>query len=479
MNLVETLSQAARQWPDRPAVVEGEAVLSYRDLWREVEALRARLENLGIGGGQGVGVLGRNSRAFVVSALAASACGAVVLPLHPQLRATELAEILALAPLTAVISEAATPHRLEGSRDEVSLLDGTPLAVTRRAGVPPAPLVPWVPDAAFLRFTSGTTGAAKGVILTHRGVLERVAAANEGLGLGPEDAVLWVLPMAYHFFVSIVLYLSVGAAVVLCPDLAAESLLDVAERHRATFLYAAPLHIRLLTAEPSGRRLPASLRRVMSVSSPLTPQAARDFHARFGVPVSQGYGIIEVGLPVMNIAEAAARPEAIGRPLTGYDVAVLDDDGNPVADGETGQLALRGPGLFAGYLAPPLPAETVLRDGFFLTGDLVHRDAEGLLTIDGRSKTLINIAGHKVFPEEVSGVLDRHPAVARSRISMRPHPQFGEVVHAEVELAEARSASAEELLRFCRQHLSGHKVPASIDVVPRITLTPSGKVRYV
>lgn len=478
VSLYDELARSARAWPERPAVVEGDAVTTYRALWREVEAMRTQLAGLGVADGQGVGVLARNGRALVVAALGALGAGGVVMLLHPQLRPAELAETLASAPLGAVIAEGAGPAHLAGERHAVPLLDGTALTFVRPEGREPGPLVPWVPDAAFLRFTSGTTGSAKGVVLTHRGVLERASAANRGLGLGTDDAVLWVLPMAYHFFVSIVLYLSVGAAVVVSPDHLARSLLDAAERSRATFLYAAPLHVRLLSADASGRRFPPSLRRVMSVSSPLGAPAARDFQARFGLPVCQGYGIIEVGLPIMNLDDAAAdRPEAIGRALPGFEVELLGDDLRPVPPGETGQLAVRGPGLFAGYLAPPTPRDAVLHEGYFLTGDLAHRDSSGLLTIDGRSKSLINIAGHKVFPEEVAGILEQHPGVLRARVTMRPHPQLGEVVHAEVE-PRAAGLRAEEVLAFCRRHLSGPKVPASLDVVDEIAQTPSGKVRY-
>ncbi len=224
----------------------------------------------------------------------------------------------------------------------------------------------------------GRPARPKAWSLTHRGVLERTRAANTGLRLTCEDRVLWVLPMAYHFYVSILLYLEAGAAVIVSADYLAESILDAAIQHNATFLYVTPMHVRMLTGEPSKRALPPSLKRVMSVSSRLHPQAARDFQARYGVPVSQGYGIIEVGLPIMNIAEAAEHPEAIGRPLA--DVrggASWTRPLKPLAEGETGQLALRGPGMFAGYLSPARRREEVLHEGWFLTGDLAHRDSGG------------------------------------------------------------------------------------------------------
>ena len=243
----------------------------------------------------------------------------------------------------------------------------------------------------------GTTGAAKGVILTHPGVIKN-RAANARLGLGSQDTVLWVLPMAYHFFVSIVLYLHAGAAIIICPDHWAGSVMNTAAEHGATFLYAAPMQIRVLMAAAAERALPSTLSRVMSVSSRLDPQTARSFHRRYGVPVAQGYGVIEVGLPIANLEDAAEHPEAIGHPLPAYEVGVLDSQLRPVANGDSGQLALRGPGMFAGYLSPLRSRAEVLRDGWFLTGDLAHRNERGLLVLNGRSMSVINVAGHKVFP---------------------------------------------------------------------------------
>ena len=452
--------------------------MDYQSLWREIESVRSQLAALGVGNGQGVGVQGRNGRAFVIGALAALGCGAVVMPIHHLLKPDEMASMLARAPLCVILDDLTGRAQPGEMTCELKVPGGVSLRFTRLP-VPQVPLAPWIEGAAFLRFTSGTTGAAKGVMLTHQGTLERTRGANRGLGLTKEDRVLWVLPMSYHFFATILLYLEVGCTIVVGPDYLADAILDAAWKHEATFLYVTPMHVRMLTAESSGRVLPPSLRRVMSVSSRLHPQIAKDFRARFGVPVSQGYGIIEVGVPLMNLQDSEKYPEAVGRPLPGYEAVILDDQFQPVADGKTGQLGLRGPGMFAGYLNPQRSREKVLCNGWFLTGDLAHRDDAGRIVIDGRLKTVIDVAGHKVFPEEVAGVLDQHPAVLRSRVFTKPHPQFGEVVHAEVQLRDGHSpALCEEIISFCRRRLSSHKVPTTLEVVAEITLTSSGKVRH-
>jgi len=477
-NVFTALSQAARQWSARTAIIDAAGQLDYQSLWREIEHLRVQLSRLGLREGQGVGVRARNGRGFVISAMAALGCGGVVMPIHHQMKPAELSDMLARAPLCAILGEDGPGIPGSAARSEIKLLTGTSLLFTRLAGTQPA-LAPGIDDAAFVRFTSGTTGAAKGVVLRHQDVLERTRAANAGLGLTCQDTVLWVLPMAYHFYASILLYLEAGATVVVSADYLAESILSAAWQHQATFLYVTPMHVLMMNAEASGRGLPASLRKVMSVSSRLDPQAARDFLEKFRVPVAQGYGIIEVGLPIMNIEEAAEYPEAIGRPLPGFETAILDEERRPAAPGETGQLGLRGPGMFAGYLNPPRGRDEVLREGWFLTGDLAHQDRGGRIVLDGRISSVIHVAGHKVFPEEIAAVLDQHPAVRRSRVTSHPDPQWGEAVHAEVELRPGHtSAIREELLTFCRRRVSSHKVPSSIDFVTELSLTASGKVRH-
>jgi len=477
MNVFETLSRSARQWPRHTALIDSRGSLDYRSLWLEIEALRIQLDRLGVREGQGVGVRARNGRAFVIGALAALGCGAVVMPIHHQMRPSELADMLVHAPLSAILDEGYSPG-LDGMPIVLDAPGGNGLRLTWLDG-PQAGLAHEVRDAAFVRFSSGTTGNAKGVVLSHRDVLERTRAANSGLGLTSEDRILWVLPMAYHFFASIILYLEIGATVVVSADYLAANILNAATQHQATFVYITPLHVRLLNGEGSASMLPSSLRRVMSVSSKLHPQSAQDFFDRYKVPVSQGYGIIEVGLPIVNIDEAVEHPESIGRPVPSFEAIIVSEGMKPVQEGATGQLALRGPGMFSGYLNPPRLRDAVMFDGWFLTGDLAYRDSGGRIVLEGRTSSVINVAGHKVFPEEIAAMLDQHPAVMRSCVFGRAHSQMGEAVHAEVQLRRQHlEVAEEELLAFCRRRLSGHKVPISIKFVPEVNATPSGKVRH-
>ena len=476
MNVFEALAHTAKQCSDHIAIIDAGGPLDYKSLWREVEGLRLQLDALGVRAQTGVGIRARNGRTFVIGALAALGCGAVIMPIHHQIKTEELSDMLTQAPLCAILDDGTSfiePARtVPLSSPGGNGLRFTPLQDFR-------PLATGVPDAAFVRFTSGTTGTAKGVVLTHRDVLERTHAANSGLRLTGADRILWVLPMAYHFYVSIILYLEVGATIIVGADYLADSLLETAAKNSASFLYVTPMHIRLLNSDQSGRELPPSLKHVMSVSAQLHPASAREFLAKYKMPVCQGYGIIEVGLPIQNIAEAMEHPEAIGRPVEGFEAKIVNDSNNQLADGETGQLFLRGPGMFSGYLNRPQSRAEILQDGWFLTGDLAHRDSDGRIVLDGRSSFVIHVAGCKVFPEEVAAALDHHPAVLRSRVSALPHPQLGEAIHAEVQLRPGQmDTTPEDIITFSRRRLSSHKVPATLEIVSAINTTPSGKVRH-
>ena len=476
MNVFDTLAKSARQWPERTAIIDAGGAQTYEALWREVEAMRVQLDRLGVKPGQGIGVRARNGRAFVIGALAALGCGAVIMPIHHQMKLDELNDLLATAPLCAILDESVgAPY--PGKTTALENPGANGLRFTRLENSQP-PLAPGIADAAFVRFTSGTTGAAKGVALTHRDILERTRAANAGLKLTSDDKILWVLPMAYHFYVSIILYLEIGSTVIVSADFLDGSLIDTATKHAATFLYITPMHIRMMNGDTSGRTLPPSLKRVMSVSAKLHPQTALDFLAKYKAPVAQGYGIIEVGLPIQNNDEAAEHPEAIGRPVDGFEAKIVDEKLHALPDGQTGQLALRGPGMFSGYLNPPRSRAEIMHDGWFLTGDLGHRDNGGRIVLDGRTSSVIHVAGHKVFPEEVAAVLDHHPAVLRSRVCSKAHSQMGEAVHAEVQLRPNQQVTSEELISLCRKKLSAQKVPATLEIVAEIKTTTSGKVRH-
>lgn len=474
-NVYHIIRDAAQNWPNEVAIYDEFGQVTFSELWDETERLKNWLQTEGIQPGMGVGLMCRNSRFFIYGLFAATGAGAVVLPLSHQMKKAEIDGMVASTELHAVLDDQSGVDPLQSEPkyfEEYAQLPA--FRLQRSAFLFDEPMAAHLPDPVFIRYTSGTTGTSKGVVIGHQSVFERVDAANQLLQLKPGEVVLWVLPMAFHFVVSIVLYLRVGAAIAISRDFLAETISDYSEKYKATLLYASPMHIRLLANHP-GRVNLESIHTVISTSTAISAADIERFTEKTGKPISQAYGIIEIGLPIVNHRSAEEHPEAVGHALPAYEVAIMDEDLQPVPNGEIGQLAIAGPGMFDGYLKPPAKRDDILKGKWFMTGDLASKSPEGLITIKGREKSMINVSGNKVFPEEVEHVLNNHPGVKMSRVFGGKHPLLGEVVEAEVVPADA-PLDAEELIRHCRGQLSTYKVPQRIRFVEALEVTATGKI---
>jgi long-chain acyl-CoA synthetase len=460
MNLTELLDATACRWPQKPALVEGEVVVSYAALVEKIAAWTAQLQAFPIAPGSRVGLGCPNSINYVALTFALWRLQVVVVPVPTECTEEELAELTSAMQLAAVISQ--KPRE-----------PGMPLP----EGFFFSPLNPDQPadnhglNLAFIRFTSGTTSARKGVALSHETIRDRVLSANKAFQIGPDDTVMWCLPMAHHFLITIVLYLSVGATVVLARHVVAKPFIEAINQWQGTVLYAAPFHFSMLARDSSGVKIP-SVQLAVSTTCSLPENVADDFFKRFNLPLVQGLGVIELGLVCLNAADPLERWDSVGRPAGDFSVRIHEPDENGC-----GEVAVAGPGVFDAYVAPWLPREQVLRAGWFFTGDIGRVDAEGFLFLLSRKTAVINLGGRKVFPEEIEAVLNRHPEVMESRVYGRVHPHLGEVVEAEVVLQSPES-NLDSLRAFCRDHLAAYKIPARFTIVHALPHTPvTGKIR--
>jgi long-chain acyl-CoA synthetase len=475
VNLAEVVAASARTDAERPVATDVRSghVLTYGQLAREVDHVAGFLKRQGVGQGHRIGLLAPNATAHLPAAFGLLATGACLVPLATSDTPSEITRIVKDVELNGYLAwpRGEVPAggggsvTLEGGECDGFTFDW----IARDAEGPPAfrRLNP-----AFLRFTSGTTATRKGVVLSHEAVLARVNAADHVLRFTADDRILWVLPLAYHFAVTIVAYVQAGAHILLCPDTLPGSVVEAIRRSRATVFYGSPLHLeRMSNLESTGPM--ESVRLVISTSAPIAPAVMERFAAKYGVPVGQAYGIIEAGLPCIT---TDGRPlGSVGRTVPGYDVAVFAEDGRRCPPGATGEIGVRGDGLFSAYYAPWTAREQVSRDGFFLTGDVGRVDGDGALFLQGRTKAVIFVAGLKFFPEEVEACINEFPGVVESRVFGTPHDRLGQVPSAEV-VVTAAHPDLDALRAHCARALSPYKIPQAFTVVKAIARTPGGKI---
>jgi long-chain acyl-CoA synthetase len=477
MNLADLLHASAERYAARRALtdVRSGRSLSYGQLAREAQRVAAFLKAQGVETGQRIGLLAPNDLAYVPAAFGLLAAGGCLVPLASNLTPTEIAEIVREVQLNGCL---AWPGAGAPPGAGHAVLEGGECANFTFAWLDRDARSPdefYSLDPAFIRFTSGTTARSKGVVLSHAATAARVEASDRVLRFSEEDRILWVLPLAYHFAVTIVAYVRAGAHILLCPDTLPKAMVDAIRRLTPSVLYAAPLHFeRMANLGPSERL--SSIRVTLSTAAPISPAVMERFESVYGVPVGQAYGIIEAGLPCINLGTEGLPVTSVGRPVPGYDIAVLADDGTRLPPDQLGEIGVRGDGLFSAYYAPWRRRELIMSNGWFLTGDLGLLDEAGALHLKGRKKTVIFVAGLKFFPEEVEDCINQFPGVKESRVFSRPHARVGEVPCAEVVL-DPRHSDLEALKAHCARVLSTYKVPVEFTVVDAVPRTPSGKIR--
>ncbi|HWL53803.1 MAG TPA: class I adenylate-forming enzyme family protein [Chthoniobacteraceae bacterium] len=484
MNIVDLLFDPARR--DRVALIDETGTYTYGRLQEAVGKACALLEAAGLpqrrpGHVARVGLACPNGVDHVIFALAILRSGGCLVPIAGELAAQERETLVRTVGLDAVIVSDRMPW-LERRGEPGRMIPLPTLRAALFVDLPRPATRDWdeaelaALNPAFIRFSSGTTGRAKGVILSHESLLARIETANRRLAIGPQERIIWVLSMAHHFAVSIMLYLVKGAATVIVKSHLAEAVLDAGREHGGTIFYGSPFHHSLLAAEPSGRSWP-TLRLAISTAAPLPAPTAAAFHERFGVALSQALGMIEIGLPFIN--DNPGKPASIGSPLEGIEASLRDPGkGTLIPACDVGELWVRCEGMFDAYLTPwQRRCDLLASGGWFRTGDLARQDADGALYLVGRCKTVINVGGMKCFPEEIEAVLQEHPGVWGARVYALEHPRFGNVPAAEIVAAFGAAPTIAELIALCRSSLASYKIPVQFRFVAELPRTASGKVR--
>jgi long-chain acyl-CoA synthetase len=462
-SFVRRLEASARRVPDKPALVWDGGALSFAELDRRAASFAGALAAKGVRPGDRLALALGNRWTFAVALLAGWKVGATVAPLDILLKLEERDDII----------RDLSPSMLVEDADVGGA--GAPRAAS--ASIPPVPAA----HAALILYTSGSTGRPKGAELSHAALgLAIESWAGPVMALTPDDVVLATLPLAHSFGLNGALLapLLVGATVALVERFAPEAVVGAVRRHGVTvFPGVATMFRRLLdSAELPGADF-TSLRLAVSGAAPCPWVLAQDWRRRTGIRIVRGYGMTELFRPISYQAtDPRESPDAIGRPVPGVEIRIVDDEGRAVAGGEPGELWIKSPSAMERYINAPDETREVLVDGWFRTGDLATVAGDGLVTIVGRKRERILRGGYSVFPSEVEAVLLTHPAVAEAAVVGTPHPELGEDVAAFVTLRAGATATPDELVAHCKARLAGFKYPRHVSVLDALPRAPTGKV---
>jgi long-chain acyl-CoA synthetase len=460
------------------------------ELFDRAAAVATGLAQLGIAPGERVAVTMRNCAEVGVIYQAVWRAGLVATPAMFLLAPDDLRHVLADAGVRAVVT---TSEFLDKVRYAITGLEPEPHVICTDSGTdgavslaeleaaPAGAIVPRADDdLAALLYTGGTTGKAKGVMLSHAALHYVGSTAYASSHIEGVNRSLGTLPLshAYGLLVTVSGFHAVEREVaVLLRWFDPDAFLDAVQEHRLQQTAIVPSMLQALLAKPLEDYDLSTLVRVTSGASPLSAETEREFTRRVpSASVRQGYGLTESAALVASNSGGRARSGSVGLPVPGCEVEIRDPDGRSLPAGEAGEICVRSPGLMLGYWNAPGTTARAVRDGWLYTGDVGRLDQDGYLYIVDRIKDLIIRGGFNVYPRDVEDALVEHPDVAMAGVVGAPSASHGEEVVAFVSLREGATLEPEQLIDWSRERIGGYKYPRRINVVEAIPLTPVGKV---
>src|SRR5262245_61189281 len=472
----------------KTAIILPEANLhiSYGSLREQVLAVAEQIAAAGIRRGDRAGIALPNGLPLIVSVLAASTAGTAA-PLKPAYKEDEFrfyledtsAKLLILPP--EGIDEA---RRAAGDQVPILAIDMDEHGIVSLRDVSGRTSVPTISidDVALVLHTSGSTGRPKRVPLAHANLSISAGNIARHYRLGPDDVAMCVMPLfhVHGLVASTLATLATGGTVVVPGKFNPLSFWRVAKDHGGAWYSAVPtIHQLLLARVQGGTPRPAGtekLRFIRSCSAALTPQAMHALEAAFGAPVLEAYGMSEAAHQMASnpLPPSDRKPGSVGRG-TDVQISIMDNAGNHLPTGQSGEVVIKGPNVIRGYENNPEANAKSFVDGWFRTGDQGVLDAEGYLTLVARIKELINRGGEKISPREIDEVLLAHPAISEAVCFGVPHQTWGEEVAAAVVVKQP--VTEQELLAYCRERLADYKRPKQIYITETIPRTATGKIQ--
>jgi long-chain acyl-CoA synthetase len=507
-----------RRSADRPFLYYFDRPISADTVDADSDALAAALAATGFTRGDRLALYLQNVPQFILGLLAAWKLGAIAVPVNPMLKERELRYVLNDSGARAVISlqdlwNSVASKAVEGTAvdtrittspldylgdqeippvlkglDHIDTPGATRLAelVQSHQGARPAPVTLSPEDVALLTYTSGTTGDPKGAMNTHGNVTFNATAYREWMSLTPDDVVLAGAPLFHitgligHAAVAMLVPMPMALGYRFEPA----TINRLAERHRCTFTVMAITAFTAMINDPTMTECDlSSLTKAYSGGAPIAPSIVERFEREAGPYIHNIYGLTETTSPSHAVpfgrrapVDQASGALSVGVPVFNTVVRIVDDDGNDLPPGETGEIATSGPMVVPGYWNRPEATAQTLPGGELRTGDVGFMDPDGWFYLVDRKKDMIVASGYKVWPREVEDTLLRHPAVREAAVVGVPDEYRGETVQAYVSLRPGVQATPDELVAFCRDQLAAYKYPRRIEILPDLPKTPTGKL---
>ena len=491
MTVVEMLEKSSELYSSNTAIYFRDRVITYGDLYRDVRLAAGFLQARGVGRGDRVGVMTRKVPEQITSLLAAMLAGAIPFPVDFGQTKSALAATMDMTrPGSIVVADEFTPL-LEDlpslpSADRIIVIGtGSASGMPSWGEMLDAGLSPSVPaltddDPCYLNFTSGTTGAPRAACATHGNVYWNTRASVECLGLTHGDVHLCMFPPFAHPHELFARPIYLGGALALVGGISPKVIAGAINACGVTAMMGvATIYAGLVRAQRlHGLELP-SLRLAESGGMHFAPALAREFEEAFGIPIVPVWGSTETtGVALASPVGEPYRASSVGKPCPHYSIRIVTESGSDAGVDEVGEMIAQGPGVCASYYGDAGATSARMRDGWFRTGDLMRRDADGYYYFAGRETRMLKVAGLKVYPPEIEDLLRDHPDVAEAAVIGMNSPGRGEQPKAVLVAREGRVIDKGAIWEYCNRSLPNYKVPRAFEIIDELPKTPGGKVLF-
>lgn len=495
MNILQELSEIVnKRSSDYAYIFEGEQV-TYRQLHEEIKKFALGLQHLGVQKGDHIALILDNSPEFIIGLYGAWRAGAVVIPINPSFTKEELAYILQNGDVKYLLIFQSLIPTIQKISSTIPTLEFTIICnvTNENLQIPKMKTMSEIygnrvkefnkvdiqnEDVAIILYTSGTTGRPKGVMLTHSNLYCNAMDVSTFLRYTEKDTIIATLPMFHVFCLTVVINATLmsGATIAILSKFSPNHVFQMVRDYGATIFAGVPTMYNYLYQYPEGKQEDfASIRLCISGGSSLPVALLEKFEEKFHVIISEGYGLSETSpVTCFNPLDRPRKAGTVGSNIVNVENKIVNEVGEEVPSGETGELIVRGPHVMKGYYKMPKETAKVLKDGWLYTGDIARRDEDGYFSIVDRKKEIIIVGGYNVYPREVEEVLHRHDSIVEAAVIGIKDEGLDEKVKAYVVVNKI--IGEDELMAYCREFLVKYKVPTIIEFIDELPKNGTGKI---